>query len=45
MMMINILDNMNSFATKSWFSSIAYFEFYVNGGLKCLLDVFNWVRE
>jgi hypothetical protein len=45
MMMVNILDNMNAFATKAWFSSISYFEFYVNGGLKCLLDVYNWVRE
>ena len=45
MMMVNILENMNAFATKAWFSSISYFEFYVNGGLKCLLDVYNWVRE
>ena len=45
MVMINILDNMNSFAMKAWFGSIAYFEFFVNGGLKCLLDVFAWVRK
>jgi DNA modification methylase len=44
-MIINILDIMQTLASKGWFGSIAYYEFYANGGLKCLLDAFNWVTN
>lgn len=43
LMIINILDNMSNMAVKGWFSSISYFEFYVSGGLKMLLDFYDWV--
>jgi hypothetical protein len=42
-MIINILDNMGNLASKGWFSSISFFEFYVAGGLKLLLDFYKWV--
>ena len=45
MMIINIVDNMIALAGRGWFSSIAYFEFFVSGGLKCLTEVFNLISD
>ncbi len=36
----NILDEMQSLASKGWFSGIAFYEFYRRGGLHSILEFY-----